>query len=177
MTQIEVVLLALLYEKDRYGYEIEAVIEERNMRNWTKIGFSSIYNSLNKLEKKGWIGWRYEAEYGSPARKVYFVIDTFREMVLETIKKSLYAPERLYSEFSIGLAFANLLTKDEFYECLIIYRENLYKRQQAILNSYKEKPIVHNVVHLKALFTHPIKLIEAEIEWINNLLEEIKEVK
>lgn len=177
MTQIEIALLALLYEEDRYGYEIEAVIEERKMRNWTKIGFSSIYNSLNNLEKKGWIGSRYEAEYGSPPRKVYFVKDTFKKTVLETIKMALHSPERLYSEFSIGLAFSHLLTKEEVYECLIKYRENLQKRQQTILQSYKEQQMIHNIVHVKALFTHPLKLIEAELEWINDLLDEIKENK
>lgn len=175
MTQIEIVLLALLYEEDRYGYEIEAVIEERKMRNWTKVGFSSIYNSLNNLEKKGWIGSRYEVEYGSPARKVYFLKDTFKETVLETIKKTLHSPDRLYSEFSIGLAFSHFLTKEEVYECLSKYRDNLENRRQAILKSYTEQPMVHNIIHVKALFTHPLKLIEAEVEWINDLLDEIKE--
>jgi PadR family transcriptional regulator, regulatory protein PadR len=175
LTQIEIVLLGLLYEEDRYGYEIEAVIEERKIRNWTKIGFSSIYNSLSKLEKKGWIGWRYETEHGSPARKVYFVKETFKKTVLETIKKTLHSPETLYSEFSIGLAFSNLLTKEEVYECLIKYRESLGKRRQAILQSYSEQSMIHNIIHLKALFTHPLKLIEAEVEWINDLLDEIKE--
>jgi DNA-binding PadR family transcriptional regulator len=177
LTQIEIVLLALLYEEDRYGYEIEAVIEERKMRNWTKIGFSSIYNSLNNLEKKGWIGWRYESEYGSPARKVFFVKDSLKETVLETIKKTLHSPERLYSEFSIGLAFSNLLTKEEVYDCLIKYRESLQKRRQAILQSYTNQPMVHNIIHVKALFTHPLRLIEAEVEWINDLLSEIEEDK
>lgn len=177
MTQIEIVLLALLYEEDRYGYEIEAVIEERKMRNWTKIGFSSIYNSLNNLEKKGWIGSRYEAEYGSPARKVYFLKDTFKETVLETIKKTLHSPQRLYSEFSIGLAFSHFLTKEEVNECLIKYRESLQNRRQVIRQSYVEQPMVHNIIHVKALFTHPLRVIEAEIEWINDLLDEIKEDK
>ena len=177
MTQIEIVLLGLLYEKDRYGYEIEAVIEERKMRNWTKIGFSSIYNSLNNLEKKGWIGWRLEAEFGSPSRKVYYVNEAFKETVLETIKTTLHSPQRLYSEFSIGLAFSNLLTKEETYECLVKYRESLENRRKAILQSYDAQPMVHNIIHIKALFTHPIKLIEAEIEWIDDLLRELKEDK
>lgn len=175
MTQIEIVLLSLLYEDDRYGYEIESVIEERKMRNWTKIGFSSIYNSLKNLERKGWIGSRYEEEYGSPARKVYFIKDTFREPVRETIKKILHSPERVYSEFSIGLAFSHFLTKEEIYECFIKYRESLEKRRQTILQSYSEQPIVQNTIHIKALFTHPLKLIEVEVEWINDLLNEIKE--
>ncbi len=177
MTQIEIVLLALLYEEDCYGYEIEAVIEKRKMRNWTKIGFSTIYNSLNNLEKKGWIGSRYEAEYGSPARKIYFIKDAFNETVLETIRKTLHSPQRLYSEFSIGLAFSHFLTKEEVYECLIKYRESLQKRREAILQSYTEQLMIHNIIHVKALFTYPLRLIEAEVEWINDLLDEIKEDK
>jgi len=177
LTQIEIVLLALLYEEDRYGYEIESVIEERKMRNWTKIGFSSIYNSLKNLEKKGLIGSRYEEEYGSPARKVYFVNDTVKESVRETIKKILNSPERVYSEFSIGLAFSHFLTKEEVYECLIKYRESLEKRRKTILQSYSEQPVVQNIIHIKALFIYPLKLIEAEVEWINDLLNEIKEEK
>jgi PadR family transcriptional regulator, regulatory protein PadR len=177
LTQIETVLLALLYEEERYGYEIESIIEERNMRNWTKIGFSSIYNSLNNLEKNGLIGSRYEAEYGSPARKVYFVKDTAKASVRETIKRILHSPQRVYSEFSIGMAFSHFLTKDEVYNCLSNYRESLEKRRQVILQDYSKQPNVQRKIHLKALFTHPLKLVEAEIEWINDLLREIKENK
>jgi DNA-binding PadR family transcriptional regulator len=175
MTQIEIVLLALLYEKDRYGYEIESVIEERRMRNWTKIGFSSIYNSLKNLEEKGLVGSRYEEEYGSPARKVYFVKDTMRPSVRETIKRILQSPQRVYSEFSIGLAFSHFLTKEEVNGCLVEYRESLEKRRQTILQSYSEQPAVQDKIHLRALFTHPLTLIEAEIAWVNDLLNEIKE--
>lgn len=174
MTQIEIILLALLYEEERYGYEIETVIEERHMRNWTKIGFSSIYNSLKNLEIKELIGSRYEEEFGSPARKVYFVKDSAREFVRETIKNILHSPQRVYSEFSIGLAFSHFLTKEEVYECLLKYRGGLEKRRQIILLNYSNEPEVQSKIHLKALFTHPLKLIEAEIEWINDLLNEIK---
>jgi DNA-binding PadR family transcriptional regulator len=177
VTQIEIILLALLYEEDRYGYEIESIIEDRNMRNWTKIGFSSIYNSLKNLEKKGFIGSRYEEEYGSPARKVYFVNDTAKEFVRETIKSILHSPRRVYSDFSIGMAFSHFLTEEEVYQCLIKYRESLEKRQEEILQNYTKEPEIKNKIHLKALFTHPLKLIEAEIEWINDILEEIKENK
>ncbi len=176
MTQIEIILLALLYEQDRYGYEIESVIEERHMRNWTKIGFSSIYNSLRNLENKGWIDSRHEEEYGSPARKVFFIKEDFRESVREIIKKTLHSPRRVFSEFSIGLAFSHFLTREETYECLVNYRESLERRRQIILNHYTEQQSkIQNIIHIKALFTHPLKLIEAEVEWISDLLNELKE--
>jgi len=34
---------------------------------------------------------------------------------------------------------------------------------------------VQDKIHLRALFTHPLTLIEAEIAWVNDLLNEIKE--
>ncbi|MCB5260353.1 MAG: hypothetical protein LHW48_07765 [Candidatus Cloacimonetes bacterium] len=39
----------------------------------------------------------YEEEYGSPARKVYFINDGFRETVRDTIKKALHSPQRAKS--------------------------------------------------------------------------------
>lgn len=62
MTQIEVLLLSLLYSKDCHGYEFEQTIEKENLRTWMTIGFSSIYNSLNKLERNNYIVSRLEKE-------------------------------------------------------------------------------------------------------------------
>ena len=50
VSNAEFTLLSLLKEQPRHAYEIEQVIEERNMRDWTEIGFSSIYRLLSKLE-------------------------------------------------------------------------------------------------------------------------------
>ena len=50
MSSAELAILSLIAEKPRHGYEIDEVIEERGMRDWTEIGFSSIYYLLNKLE-------------------------------------------------------------------------------------------------------------------------------
>ena len=55
MTNTELAILGLIAEQPRHGYQIEQVIEERGMRNWTEIGFSSIYYLLKKLEKAGYV--------------------------------------------------------------------------------------------------------------------------
>lgn len=48
----EELILGLLAEQPRHGYQIEKLIEDREMRRWTEVGFSSIYYVLDKLEKK-----------------------------------------------------------------------------------------------------------------------------
>ena len=56
--------LAFLELMKIYRPEIEHVIEERGMRDWTEIGFSSIYYLLKKLEKEGLIAGRLEEVFG-----------------------------------------------------------------------------------------------------------------
>ncbi len=51
LTDAELLLLGLVAEMPRHGYELDQVIQQRSMREWTQIGFSSIYFVLGKLEK------------------------------------------------------------------------------------------------------------------------------
>ena len=53
LTDAELLVLGLVVEMPRHGYELELVIELRGMREWTQIGFSSIYFVLGKLERLG----------------------------------------------------------------------------------------------------------------------------
>ena len=78
MTNAELAILSLVAEGPCHGYQIEHVIQERGMREWTELGFSSIYYLLKKLEAKGLVaGGLEEAERG-PARKVYTLTDAGR---------------------------------------------------------------------------------------------------
>jgi len=64
MTNAELAILSLIAQQPRHGYEIEQVIEERGMRDWTEVGFSSIYYLLNKLEKDSLIEGHVESHVG-----------------------------------------------------------------------------------------------------------------
>ena len=55
LTPTELTLLGLLVEKPRHGYELDEVISARGMREWTEIGFSSIYYLLGRLRDRGLI--------------------------------------------------------------------------------------------------------------------------
>lgn len=55
MNNKEIVLLGLLTEGPKYGYQLENDIETRGMREWTEIGFPSIHYLLHKSETRGWV--------------------------------------------------------------------------------------------------------------------------
>lgn len=52
LSNIEVTLLSIVNEKPSYAYEIDKIIDIRDMRRWVRIGVASIYQVLKKLEKK-----------------------------------------------------------------------------------------------------------------------------
>ena len=172
MTQIEVILLSLLCDKDYYGYEFETVIEQRNMRGWTNIGFSSIYNSLNKLEKNGQLVSKYEKEYGSPKRKVYSIKDETKVIVKEQIIKMISEYNSDSSEFDIGMLFSYLITKEQLKKALIIHKENLIKRKEFLLKRYDNHPTARERPHIKALFERPLAFVDTEISWIKEFINE-----
>ena len=74
----EAAILGLLCENPLYGYTIEKIIEERGMRHWTDIGFSSIYYVLKRLESRNFIESSCQQQEDKPSRKVYTITDSGR---------------------------------------------------------------------------------------------------
>jgi DNA-binding PadR family transcriptional regulator len=169
MTQGETLILRLLHTKNYYGYELEKVIDQYHMRHWTELGFSSIYNILNKLAKKELIAYRYEKEYGAPRRKVYYILDKGREAVTEEIKRMLTSPKKVYPDFSVGLILSDLLTDDEFQETLRGYKQYLLKKralyEQAVPESFRKRKRTVALAYERIM-----ALLEAELSWIDTQL-------
>lgn len=170
MTIIEIILLCLIQDKDYYGYEIEEVIDKRNMRMWANIGFSSIYNSLNKLEKNGYIGSRLEKKYGSPRRKVYFSKEQSEAVVKKEISELIAESKNDSSNFDVGMAFSYVLTKEQFLEALLEHKENLIKRKELLEHRYSIHPTAKQRPHIRALFERPLLFIDTEYEWLEEFI-------
>ncbi len=58
VTFSEFVLLALIHEKPRHGYELETEIEARGLRNWSPLGHSLVYHTLGRLKRRKWASTR-----------------------------------------------------------------------------------------------------------------------
>src|SRR4030042_1259702 len=104
MTNAELAILSLVGEQPRHGYEIEQVIEERGMRDWTEVGFSSIYYLLKKLEQEGLVEGRLEVAERGPARKVYHPTPAGWEAMHAGVLEALSVPQRAYPPLQLGLS-------------------------------------------------------------------------
>lgn len=167
MTHGEVILLRLLNRSDYYGYQLDRIIEENSIRRWADIGFSSIYNILNKMEKKGYVGSRFEKEYGSPRRKVYFITEEGRIELSGEVKRMLREPAELHDDFTVGIVVSDVLNEDDFARCLADYRKHLSSRLEFL--EKKLPRAVREKEHVMLAFDRVRHLTEAEIRWIDSL--------
>ncbi|MGC1121906.1 MAG: PadR family transcriptional regulator [Candidatus Methanofastidiosia archaeon] len=174
ITGHEAVILGLLCEGSQYGYELEKTMEERGMRVWTEIGFSSIYYLLKKLEAKNLITSTVKDVEGKPSRRVYQVTEQGRTMMRQKVKSVLSESKKEISPFDLGIAYSNLLPPEQVLECLDSYLESLEKRKLFLENSIHEKREGKADYTVIALFSRPLTCIEAEEKWVQEFKEEME---
>jgi DNA-binding PadR family transcriptional regulator len=174
MTNAELAVLSLLGEQPRHGYEIESILEERGMRDWTEIGFSSIYYILKKLEGEGWIESRLEPAAGKgPARRVFTITPAGRGAWLEGILSALSEPRRCYSPFQLGLAYLPALPQEQALQALRRYREALAGQRRYVQGRY-EASRERMPPHVNSMFDLSLTLIESELGWLEAFIRKME---
>ena len=173
MTNAELAVLSLLSEKPRHGYDIEAQIEDRGMRDWTDIGFSSIYAILKKLEKKGWVEAEYAQSVGQGApRKVYRITTSGLEAQLSAVIEALSNPGRHNSSLLLGLSNLPVISKDQALEALGQYGMALEARLgQLLMRADEQQPLPDFV---EAMFDYSTAMIATELAWLNEYIQKLE---
>jgi DNA-binding PadR family transcriptional regulator len=174
MTNSELVLLSLVAEAPRHGYELEKVIEERGMRNWTEIAFSSIYFLLKKLVKDGYIAANTLPAAGrGPAKKVFTLLPAGLEALKQGIREGLANAFPGDRSFMLGLSCLPMLPQDEVLAAL--------NERLAALNSRQVELQQHPALtqpgfppHVSAMFTYSLSLLNAEIDWLTAYIHKLE---
>ena len=166
--------MSLLAEKPMHGYQIEQIIEERGMRDWTNIGFSSIYYILEKLKKIGWL--ESVLEYGEgkgPARQIYSLTNTGMDVFKKTVISALSHPHRSSSNFQLGLSNLLLLEREQIISALKDYVNELEQKYQQILE--KSTKYGGNLPwNASAMFDLSLTLIRTKLDWVKAFIEKVR---
>lgn len=189
MNEAELTILSLLAEADRYGHEIQQVIDQRGLRAWVAIGFSSVYYLLGKLENQGLVAADLHSDGQGMARKRYRLSDAGRGVLQTALSDLLRQPRALGEGFELGLANLHVLKPHQVYKTLSHHHADLQQRltriehdwalyqQQhpaefnAIKNGNDTDPEALSADNVSALYTHSIALMHAELAWLSAFLE------
>jgi DNA-binding PadR family transcriptional regulator len=173
MTDAELTILSLMAEGPRYGYEIQQIIDERGLREWLTVGFSSIYYILNKLERQDMLNSELRSYGRSAAHKVYRITDAGLGVLQTAVSDLLRQPRSLGTGFELGLANLGALKPGQVYQVLTHHRNDLRQRLEAVQRSYDRHQSDDNPQvpeHIRALYTHSVAMMQAELEWMEAFL-------
>ena len=93
----EMMILSLVEEQARHGYEILKLLEERS-DGVLKFHIGSVYPILFRLDKQGWIQGTWEHEDGGRRRRAYKITPAGRKVLADqrrTWREVVLAIDRL----------------------------------------------------------------------------------
>jgi DNA-binding PadR family transcriptional regulator len=174
MRSADLAVLGLLMEQPRHGYQIEQVIQERNMRDWTEIGFSSIYAILARLQKQGYLQASLKVPQGrGPARKVYRITRSGRAAWKGATLEALSLPSEGGLPFLLGLVGLPAIPAQEAIAALRGYRDRLVERNGRVA-ARKSEAGPNLPLFLEGIFDYSLALAGAEIEWVEGFIERLE---
>ena len=193
------VIMALLSEthQDRSGmhpYRIEELIKKRNMREWTKIGKSSIYRILDELEKLPKVDLNddmaefrdklvvsYPEEVDGRTRRIYALTtlgwEVLKDKIFEVLSNFLSRhdeEQRVYADedFYIAFTYIGHLPKRKQLKALnssIGLMKDHIKYLKERLDESKQHPFC-----VQGLFLHPIMILKVDIEFLELAIDKIQ---
>jgi len=167
LTDAELLVLGLVSEMPRHGYQLEQVIEQRGMREWTQIGFSSIYFVLGKLDKMGLVS--AEKPTGAKAKKIYEATKNGRKELVRQTLAALKNYRATYSSVLLGMVHWQTLERESALAALNARTRAVAKEQKRLEDiRFEQQPLPDFV---EALFEFSQVQLTAEAKWIEQTLD------
>ena len=118
MAAIDLIVLGMLKKEELSAYDMQKLVEYRNISKWVKISTPSIYKKVIQLEQKGFISSRLEKgrEYAGKS-SVFFDRKRekeFKKLMHEISKK----PVHMFLDFNAVIVNLESMPKEEQKECL-----------------------------------------------------------
>ena len=167
LTDNEILVLGLVAEMPRHGYELEKIIQLREMREWTQIGFSSIYFVLGKLEKKGLVTAKQPEK--AKTKKSYSITSTGQSMLVSQTLDALQTISPNHSSVLLGMMHWPALSRTQALDALKLRKQAVaieLERFQEI--QFKQQPLPD---HLNSLFEFNISQLKSEAKWLAQLFD------
>jgi DNA-binding PadR family transcriptional regulator len=172
LTTPDLVLLSLLAERPMHGYEANALLEFRKVRDWAGVSRPQIYYSLEKLVRLGYIeATPSEVERAGPERHVFTTTPGGKAALADALEREDWTNQAERPPFLTWLALSWQCRPGVFARQLRRRREFLERemdRKRTILEDVLREvghPF-HEAVWMLSLATEQLR---TELAWLEQL--------
>ncbi|GAA5042203.1 PadR family transcriptional regulator [Nocardia callitridis] len=174
LTPLGVGVLALLEERPMHPYEMYQLLVSRGQDRLVKLRPGSLYHTVSRLAERELVRSEgVDRDGNRPERTTYRITDYGRESLRTRVSQMLTEPAQEYPEFSVALAEAHNLPKEDV---LALLRERV-SRLEADLADIES--IIEAALARKSKRRYWIVLpylhatTGAQIEWVNGFIADL----
>lgn len=172
VSRISVMLLGLLAEGERHGYELVREMDERGMLRWTRASKVAAYKALARLEQEGCLTSWTERDGLTPEKRVYALTAEGEKRLGEMVYSLCAAEEPIRFETYVGLYFMDHLKGEERGEALEQRGSYLARQLRRIEEELELLEGVAGEIQLEIL-RHEAECYGRELRWIGEIAVKI----
>lgn len=178
MSLSDLIALGFLDIKPMHGYEIVNFAKTRGLDVWAGVKMPSVYNALQRLDKKELISGEKITENNNPPRTVYTITAAGKKQLRKLLLKSFNKKNLLAQEFWLIVSFmANNISKNKFIEILnnrIDYLSQHIPNHEKMCNKLSDNlKYAHVPFYMPILMKMGIEIHEIELKKLIEIKQEI----
>lgn len=173
LNDVELTILSLVAEGQRYGEELEQLIELRGLREWLPVGSASVYYILSRLEQQELVTSTHRFGSDGAEQAAYQITDAGRGVVQTAVADLLRHPPALGEGFGLGLANSGALKPPQVYQALVQHHDDLTHQlhaAEALWARRQQEPIEESGT--EALYAYGIAMMQAELAWLSSFIDD-----
>ncbi|BCN29478.1 PadR family transcriptional regulator [Anaeromicropila herbilytica] len=170
MSNVDLILLGLVYEQSRSAYEMQKHIDYRNLSSWVKISTPSIYKNVKKLEEKGYLIGESVRDSKMPERTIYAITEGGKDYFHQLMRKAACSNVNILFEFNAVVANLNKLEKNEAIQLIHDIKTQIcvsYEQMQQMQKQRESIPLVG-----RTIIEQQLKVLESLKNWVNSFEKE-----
>lgn len=174
MATIDLIVLGMLKKESLSAYDIQKMVEYRNISKWVKVSTPSIYKKVLQLEEKGFIKGNLVKE-GRMAEKAIYTLTKAGECEFDALMLEISAkPINIFLDFNAVIVNLPSLSPKGQMQCL-----NDIERSIKTLKAYMEENIYSKANDPEipeigmAVLQQQYALAEAIEKWVSSLKDTI----
>jgi len=175
LTTPDLVVLSLLSERAMHGYEVNAELERREVKDWAAVSRPQIYYSLEKLARLGFIREAGNAAPpAGPERRVFSTTPAGAAALADALERDLWTSDRERPPFLTWMALSWLARPGVFKRQLNRRRAFLTRelaREQETLAAVRRE-VGHEFHEAVWMIKLMIQQIRGELRWLQRVESE-----
>ena len=167
MATIDLIVLGILKKESLSAYDIQKLVEYRNISKWVKISTPSIYKKVIQLEEKGYITSTTIKEGKMPEKAAYTLTNSGHHQFEKLMMEISCKPINIFFDFNAVIVNIDSLSKDTQKLCLDNIESNVKTLKSYLEENMNLKKNVPEVPETgMAVLEQQVILVQAIETWL-----------